>query len=71
MATSTIRPDDRLEDESQDLPARTSTGKNVLVRDAARPRTAIAQLERLRDRVAPFAEAHGWSTDDDVFREVS
>ena len=71
MATSTIRIDDRLEDESQDLPARTSPGKSVLVHEAARPRAAIAQLERLRDQVAPFAEAHGWSTDEDVFREVS
>ena len=71
MATSTIRIDDRLEAESQDLPTRTSTGKSVLVREAARRRAAIAQLERLRDLVVPFAEAHGWSTDEDVFREVS
>ena len=71
MAKPTIRSDDRIEDESQETTARTVTGKSALVREAAQRRAAIAQLERLRDLVAPYAEAHGWSTDEDVFREVS
>ena len=71
MATSTIRIDDRLEDESQDVTARTGTGKSGHVRGAAPCRAVTAQLERLRNLVVPFAEAHGWSTDEDVFREVS
>ena len=41
------------------------------MREAAQRRAAIAQLERLRGLVAPYAEARGWSTDEDVFREVS
>ena len=71
MATSTIRIDDPLGDESQEATARTGTGKSAVMREAAQRRAAIAQLERLRRLVSPYAEAHGWATDEDVFREVS
>ncbi len=71
MATLTIRIDDRLDAELRELAARTGTGKSAFVRDAVRRQLAIARLEQLRRRVAPFAEAHGWLTDEDVFKEVS
>ena len=32
---------------------------------------AMARLAELRQRVAPFAEAQGWLTDEDVFEAVS
>ena len=71
MATLTIRIDDRLDAELRDVAARTGTGKSAFVRDAVRRQLAVARLERLRRRVAPFAEAHGWLTDEDVFDEIS
>ena len=71
MATLTIRIDDRLEAELRNVTARTGTGKSAFVREAVRRQLAIARLEQLRRRVAPFAEAHGWLTDEDVFKEVS
>ena len=71
MATLTIRIDDQLDAELRDVTARTGTGKSAFVRDAVRRQLAIARLEQLRRRVAPFAEAHGWLTDEDVFNEVS
>lgn len=71
MATLTIRIDDRLASELRDIAAQTGTGKSAFVREALRRQVAIARLERLRRRVAPFAEAHGWLTDEDVFDEVS
>ncbi len=71
MATLTIRIDDRLDAELREVAARTGTGKSAFVRDAVRRQLAIARLEQLRRRVAPFAEAHGWLTDEDVFKEVS
>ena len=71
MATLTIRIDDRLDAELRDVAARTGTGKSAFVREAVRRQLALARLEQLRRRVAPFAEAHGWLTDEDVFREVS
>ena len=71
MATLTIRIDDRLDAELRDVAARTGTGKSAFVRDAVRRQLAVARLERLRRRVAPFAAAHGWLTDEDVFDEIS
>ena len=71
MATLTIRIDDRLDAELRDMVARTGTGKSAFVREAVRRQLAVARLEELRHRVAPFAEAQGWLTDEDVFDEVS
>ncbi len=71
MATLTVRIDDRLDAELRKVAARTGTGKSAFVREAVRRQLAIAGLEQLRRSVAPFAEAHGWLTDEDVFREVS
>ena len=71
MATLTIRIDDRLDAELRDVAARTGRGKSTFVREAVRRQLAIARLEQLRRGVAPFAEAHGWLTDEDVFDEVS
>lgn len=71
MATLTIRIDNRLDAELRDMAARTGTGKSAFVREAVRRQLAIARLEELRRRVAPFAEAQGWLTDEDVFDEVS
>lgn len=71
MATLTIRIDERLDAELRDMAARTGTGKSAFVREAVRRQLAIARLEELRRRVAPFAEAQGWLTDEDVFDEVS
>ena len=71
MTTLTIRIDDRLDAELRDVAARTGMGKSAFVREAVRRQLAVARLEQLRRRVAPFAEAHGWLTDEDLFREVS
>ena len=71
MATLTIRIDDRLDAELRDVVARTGVGKSTSVREAVRHQLAIARLEQLRRRVRPFAEAHGWLTDEDVFDAVS
>ena len=71
MATLTIRIDDRLDEELRNVAAQTGTGKSAFVREAVRRQLAITRLEQLRRRVAPFAEARGWLTDEDVFNEVS
>ena len=71
MASLTVRIDDRLDAELREAAVRTGTSKSAFVREAVRRQLATAGLERLRQSVAPFAEAHGWLTDEDVFREVS
>ena len=70
MPTLTIRIDDRLDAELRDLAARMGTGRSAFVREALRRQLAIARLQQLRRRVAPFAESRGWLTDDDVFDEL-
>jgi hypothetical protein len=42
-----------------------------IVRDALRRQLAIDLFEQMRRRVAPFAEARGLLTDEDVFKIVS
>ncbi len=71
MATLSVRIDDTLDAELREVAARTGTDESAFVPEAVRRRLALARLEPLRRRVAPFAEAHGWLTDEDVFREIS
>ena len=45
--------------------------RSEFVRDALRRQLALAQLDELRRRVMPLAEARGYLTDEDIFRDVS
>lgn len=45
--------------------------RSDIVREALRRQLAIQAFEELRGRVAPFAEAAGYLTDEDVFRDIS
>lgn len=71
MTTLTIRLDDRLDAELRDFVARTGRRKSEFAREALKRQLALARLEEINTHVAPFAEAHGWLTDEDVFRELS
>jgi predicted transcriptional regulator len=48
-------------------------GKNrsEIAREALQRQLRIVQFDSLRRRMMPFAEAHGYLTDEDVFRRVS
>ena len=50
---------------------RTGRSRSEVARDALKRQLRVAQFEALRRRVMPFAEARGYLTDDDVFRDVS
>ena len=71
MKTLTIRLDDRLDAELTDFLARTGRDGGEFARDALKRQLALARLNEITGQVAPLAEAHGWLTDDDVFRELS
>ena len=45
--------------------------RSDVVREALRRQLAIQAFEELRKRAAPFAEAAGYLTDEDVYRDVS
>jgi hypothetical protein len=42
-----------------------------VARDALRRQLAVMQFDDVRRSVMPFAEARGYLTDEDVFRDVS
>ena len=69
--TLTIRLDEDL--DKLLLTAARKSGKNrsEIAREALRRQLRISQFETLRRRIMPFAEARGYLTDEDVFRDVS
>jgi predicted transcriptional regulator len=71
MATLTIRLDDKLERELNRLAKRQRKTKSELARDLLRRHLLIRQLDDIRDRLRPYAEAAGKLTDEDFFRDIS
>jgi predicted transcriptional regulator len=73
MKTSafTIRLDPDLQRRLARAAKRSGRTRSDVVRDALRRQLAVAQFEDLRRRIMPFAEAQGYLTDEDVFRDVS
>jgi len=69
--TLTIRLDEDL--DKLLLRAARKSGKNrsEIAREALRRQLRTSQFETLRRRIMPFAEARGYLTDEDVFRDVS
>jgi predicted transcriptional regulator len=73
MKTSalTIRLEPDLERRLTEAAQKSGRTRSEFVRDALHRQLAIAQLDDLRRRIMPFAEARGYLTDEDVFRDVS
>ncbi len=73
MKTTTITI--RLNEELNELLSKAArqAGKNrsEIAREALRRQLRVSQLDSLRRRIMPFAEARGYLTDEDVFRDVS
>ena len=69
--TLTIRLDKGLERMLDRLCKRTGQSRSDLVRQAVRREVSLQRFEDLRRRVLPFAEARGYLTDEDVFRDIS
>ena len=67
----TIRLDPDLNRHLTDAARRSGRSRSEFVRDALSRQLALAQFENLRRRIMPLAEARGYLTDDDVFRDVS
>ena len=49
----------------------TAQSQSEVVRDALRRQLAIRRFDQLRERMVPVAEAQGYLTDEDVFRDIS
>ena len=57
--------------EIKRLSARQHKPVSEIVRECLRRYVAGERFRELRGRVLPFAEAQGFLTDEDVFREIS
>jgi predicted transcriptional regulator len=71
MATLTMRIDDRMETELTKLAEATHRTKSDLAREMLRRQIAIRRFQDLRAKAVPYAEAAGYLTDEDVFRDAS
>jgi predicted transcriptional regulator len=71
MATLTMRIDDRMETELSKLAEATHRTKSDLAREMLRRQIAIRRFQDLRAKAVPYAEAAGYLTDEDVFKDAS
>jgi predicted transcriptional regulator len=70
-STLTIRLDADLDALLSKASEQSGISRSELARQALRRQLRISQLEALRKRIMPFAEARGFLTDEDVFHEIS
>ncbi|HEC11837.1 MAG TPA: ribbon-helix-helix protein, CopG family [Acidiferrobacteraceae bacterium] len=71
MGTLTIRIDDELEKDLGQLAKALHRTKSDLARDMLRKRVAVERFRELKRQALPLAEAAGYLTDEDVFRDIS
>lgn len=73
MKTSrlTIRLEPQVERQLVRAAERSGRSRSELARNAIRRQLASDELSDLRRQIAPFAEAQGYLTDEDVFRDIS
>jgi predicted transcriptional regulator len=71
MGTLTIRIDDELDKNLEQLAKAQHRTKSDLARDMLRKRIAVERFRELRRKALPLAEAAGYVSDEDIFREIS
>lgn len=69
--TLTIRVDKETEKMLARVARLSRRTRSDVAREALRRQLSLALFEQIRERVAPFAEARGLLTDEDVFNIVS
>ena len=71
MTTLTMRIDAPMEAALARLAKATHRSKSDLAREMLRRQLAVRSFQALREQALPRAEAAGYLTDEDVFRDVS
>ncbi len=71
MGTLTIRIDDELENDLEQLAKSQHRTKSDLAREMLRTRVAVERFRELRRKALPLAEAAGYLSDEDIFRDIS
>ena len=67
----TIRLEPDLQKQLDRLSRELGRTRSQIVRDALRRQLSLMRFEKARRQLMPFAEARGYLTDEDVFRDVS
>jgi predicted transcriptional regulator len=67
----TIRIDEELDELLTRVAEGSGLSRSEVARQALRRQLRVALLDRVRERLIPYAEAQGLLTDEDVFDEVS
>jgi len=67
----TVRLDDDLKPLLEKAVRRSGKTRSEIVRDALRRHLLVLQLDQIRNRVMPSAEARGYLTDEDIFKDIS
>lgn len=70
-STLTIRLDADLDRLLTKASRQSGKNRSEIAREALRRQLCVSQFEALRRKIMPFAEARGYLTDEDVFRDVS
>jgi predicted transcriptional regulator len=71
MSTLTLRIPDELKQQLEELSRQQQRPTSELVRESLRRFIVTEQLKAIRRVTVPLAEAQGFLTDEDVFKEVS
>jgi predicted transcriptional regulator len=71
MATVTVRLERDLEKQLDQVSKKLHQTRSDVIRNALRRQLALLRFEEVRQQLKPLAEAAGYLTDDDVFRDVS
>lgn len=71
MGTLTIRIDDQLDKDLEQLAKAQHRTKSDLAREMLRKRIAVERFRELRRKALPLAEAAGYVSDEDIFRDIS
>ncbi len=69
--TITVRIDDELAPILADVCRRSGHSKSEIIRAALKRHLALLRFEQLRGQTMPFAAAHGFLADEDVFDRIS
>ena len=71
MGAVTIRLDDDLQRQLDRVSRELGLTRSEVIREALRRQLSLLRFEAARERLMPLAEARGYLTDEDVFRDVS
>lgn len=67
----TVRLEEEMQQRLEAISERTGMSRSDIIRDALKRQLALMAFEEHRKALMPYAEAKGYLTDEDIFKEVS